>query len=93
MLFWIGFGGVLGYFSYTLAPQIKFLRSRNSFPTIRYTLAILPLCVFSYHGIKFMTFYKRKGAREVGRDESNILSEEEYQRIVEEQSAVKLKNM
>jgi len=75
MFFWIGCGGVMGYLSYTLAPSVKFLRNRPSFRGIRFTLTALPLFVFSYHGIKFMTFYKRKGAREVSRDSSNVMSE------------------
>jgi hypothetical protein len=89
MLFWIGFGGFLGYFSYSLAPQIKWLRNRPSFKGIRLALVIVPTCVFSYHGIKFMTFYKRRGAREVAKDESNLMTQEEYERHIEEQSAVK----
>lgn len=63
MFFWIGFGGLMGYLSYSLAPQIKFIRNRPSYKKIRIGLVILPIAVFTYHGIKFMTFYKRKGAR------------------------------
>jgi len=74
MLFWIGFGGVMGFLSYTFAPSVRFLRNLNSFKTIRMMLTILPLFVFPYHGIKFMIAYKRKGAREVGKDPNNILS-------------------
>lgn len=89
MLFWVGFGGLMSYLSYSLAPHIRFLRNRNSFRTIRLGLAVVPLAVFSYHGIKFMLYYKDKGAREVSRDASNIITEEEYQRKVEAQSTVK----
>jgi hypothetical protein len=89
MFFWIGFGGLMGYLSYTLAPQVRFLRNRPSFKRIRLALTLLPIGVFSYHGTKFMLYYKRRGAREVGRDESNHMSEEEYLRQVEAQSAVR----
>lgn len=63
MFFWIGFGGLMGYLTYSLAPQIKFLRNRPSFKQLRLTLTILPIFIFSYHGIKFMSFYKKKGSR------------------------------
>jgi hypothetical protein len=89
MFFWIGFGGVMGYLTYTLAPSVKFLRNRPGFRTIRLTLTALPLCIFPYYGIKFMIFYKRKGAREVTRDSSNVMSEEEYERQLKEHSAVR----
>jgi hypothetical protein len=79
MFFWIGFGGLMGYLSYSLAPQIGFLRNRPSFKQLRMTFTILPICIFSYHGIKFMSFYKRKGSREVAADSSNILTDEQYQ--------------
>ena len=91
MFFWMGFGGLMGYLSYTFSPHVPFLRNRPSFRGIRMGLTILPICVFSYHGIKFMIFYKRKGAREVGRDGSNIMSDEEYNQQVEAQSAVRVK--
>jgi len=68
MFFWIGFGGLMGYLSYKFAPYVKFLRNRGSYKTIRKFLVILPIFVFSYHGIKFMVFYKRKGAREVSKN-------------------------
>lgn len=76
MFFWIGFGGLMGYLSYSLAPQLKWLRNRSSFKTIRIGLIIAPTCIFTYHGIKFMIFYKRRGAREVAQDQSNIMSKE-----------------
>jgi hypothetical protein len=63
MFFWIGFGALMGYLSYSLAPQIKFIRQRGSFKQIRIGLVILPICVFTYHGVKFMNFYKKKGSR------------------------------
>jgi hypothetical protein len=91
MLFWIGFGGLMGFLSYTFAPSVRFLRNLNSFKTIRIMLTILPLFVFSYHGVKFMIAYKRKGAREVGKDPNNILSEEQYEQLMLEQSTVKPK--
>ena len=75
MFFWIGFGGVMGYLSFTLAPSVAFLRNRASFKKIRWTLTIVPLLVFPYHGIKFMIKYKRKGVREVAKDPSNLITE------------------
>ena len=75
MFFWIGFGGVMGYLSFTLAPSVAFLRNRASFKKIRWTLTIVPLLVFPYHGIKFMIKYKRKGVREVAKDPSNLITD------------------
>ena len=63
MFFWMCFGGVIGYLNYTLSPNIKILRNRSNFSNIRMGLTVLPIALFSYHGIKFMTNYKRKGAR------------------------------
>ena len=79
MFFWIGFGGLMGYLTYNLAAYMRFLRNRVSFKQLRLTLTILPVCVFSYHGIKFMSFYKKKGSREVAADSTNILTDEQYQ--------------
>jgi len=53
----------MSYLSYSFASQVKFLRNRASFKKIRFTLALLPAMIFPYHGIKFMTFYKRKAGR------------------------------
>lgn len=92
MIFWMGFGGLMGYLSYTLSPHMGFLRNRPSFKGIRIGLTVVPIFVFSYHGIKFMIFYKRKGGREVSRDSSNIMSDEEYEKHVEAQSAVRSKD-
>ena len=36
-----------------------------------------------------MRFYVKKGAREVAKDPSNLMSDEEYQLKVEQESAVK----
>lgn len=69
----------MGYLSYSLAPQISFLRNRPSFKQLRMTLTVLPIFIFSYHGIKFMSFYKRKGSREVAADTTNVLTDEQYQ--------------
>lgn len=63
MLFWIGFGGLMGFLTYNLSNRINLLRSRASFKKIRFTLTLLPIIIFPYHGIKFMIFYKRKGAK------------------------------
>lgn len=82
MFFWIGFGGIMAYLSYTFSPYVGLLRSRPSFTKIRYTLTAIPAIIFPYHGIKFMIFYKSKGAREVAKDSENILSEEDYQLMV-----------
>ena len=89
MFFWIGFGGLMGYLSYSYAPQIRWLRNRPNFKSIRVGLLTVPILVFSYHGVKFMVFYQRRGAREVGRDASNVMTTEEYERQVLEQSAVR----
>jgi hypothetical protein len=86
MFFWIGFGGLMGYLSYKLAPHVRFLRERSSFTFVRKFLTVVPILVFSYHGVKFMVFYKRKGAREVAKDPSNVLSEEQYEQWLLEQS-------
>jgi hypothetical protein len=82
MLFWVGFGGLMAYLTYNSCSRIGLIRNRPNFKTIRAVLTILPATIFPYHGIKFMTFYKRKGAREVAKDSGNIISEEEYQRMV-----------
>lgn len=82
MFFWIGFGGVMSFLSYNFAPVVPFLRRLNSFKTIRISLTVIPLLVFPYHGIKFMIAYKRKGAREVGKDPNNVLSEQEYEQML-----------
>lgn len=74
MFFWIGFGGLMAYMSYSLAPQVRWLRNRPTFNRIRLGLLVVPICVFSYHGVKFMIFYKRRGAREVAKDQSNLMS-------------------
>ena len=89
LFFWLGVGGFLGYLNSTYTPQVKFLASRPRFPLIRTTLTYAPICVFSYLGIKFMRFYVKKGAREVAKDPSNLMSDEEYQLKVEQESAVK----
>jgi hypothetical protein len=63
MFFWIGFGGLMGFLTYNLSSKINLLRSRASFKKIRFALTLLPVIIFPYHGIKFMLFYKRKGAK------------------------------
>ena len=73
MFFWIGFGGFFGFLSYSMTPQIRFIRASPRFKAIRLFLTLFPIAGFSYHGIKFMIFYKRKGAREVPLDPSNVL--------------------
>jgi hypothetical protein len=83
MFFWIGFGGLLGYLTYQSCNRIGLIRNRPNFKKIRGIFTILPAIIFPYHGVKFMIFYKRKGAREVAKDSSNLMSEEEYQRMVE----------
>lgn len=88
MFFWMGFGGLMAYLTYQSCSRIGLIRNRHNFKTIRGVLTVLPAVIFPYHGIKFMTFYKRKGAREVAKDSANVMSEEEYQRMVEEQSRV-----
>jgi len=68
MFFWIGFGGLMSFLSYNLSAKVKILTNMASFNKIRFTLTVLPLIIFPYHGIKFMIFYKRKGAKEVSKN-------------------------
>ena len=75
LFFWLGLGGFLGYLNYTYAPQFKILANRPRFPLIRSVLTYAPICIFSYLGIKYMKFYVAKGAREVAKDPSNLMSE------------------
>ena len=75
LFFWLGLGGFLGYLNYTYSPQFKFLRNRPRFPLIRNIFTYAPICIFSYLGIKYMSFYMKKGAREVAKDPSNLMSE------------------
>jgi hypothetical protein len=83
MFFWVGFGGLMGYLTYHSCSRIGLIRNRPSFKKIRGILTLLPSVIFPYHGIKFMIYYKRVGAREVAKKPSNLISEEEYQKMVE----------
>ena len=76
MFFWIGFGALMGYLTYNSCGRIGFIRNRPSFKTIRGVLTLLPTVIFPYHVIKFMTVYKRKGARQVAKDKNNLITEE-----------------
>lgn len=82
MLFWVGFGGLMGYLTYNSCSRIGLIRNRPNFKMIRGILTVLPSVIFPYHGIKFMIYYKRVGAREVAKDANNLISEEEYQKMV-----------
>lgn len=75
MFFWIGFGGLAGYLTYISCSRIGLIRNRPNFKKIRGILTILPSIIFPYHGIKFMIYYKRVGAREVAKDPNYIISE------------------
>lgn len=88
MFFWIGFGGLTSYISWQTCSKFSLIRNRPSFKTIRIVLTALPALMFPYHGIKFMLYYKRRGAREVAKDPANIVTEQEYQKMIEEQSKV-----
>lgn len=82
MLFWIGFGIFIGYFSYTYIPYVKFFRNHSKFQTIRRLFFAVPILVFTYHGVKFLHFYKNKGTREVSKDPSNLMSEQQYEEYI-----------
>ena len=86
----VGFGLLLGYLSYHNSQYVKFLAKRPSFSKIRKFLFILPITISAYIGVKFMVSYKSKGKREIARDPQLLMSEEEYQKMVEDQSKVKM---
>lgn len=69
MTTWVGFGILLGYAGYKLLPKIPYLKNNYYIHRYKYTTFSIVFCVMAYHGYKLMNFQKRKGVRELAKDE------------------------
>lgn len=69
----MGAGLLLGYAGYKLLPKIPYLKNNYYMHRFKYTTFMIVFFVMTYHGYKLMGFQKRKGIRELAKDEENLI--------------------